>query len=221
MKLSKTKDQSFIDFIDIKEETPKESKPTKASSESKFKMKAAQKSDNSKAIENYSNKSILSAGGGSVLDIGGPSKYIGSQTNNSIFDTSVIERNTGKKDNGEIIKETNKNIEKVRNGYNQERMDEMVDNLKNTDTRKQSSVSSLSEYGSTKNYQKPTTSISIFDNLDEKAFGRLADKTDGEKITDRAKQKKEKDDSWKNNFGTKKITSDLLSGLFNSDKNNE
>jgi hypothetical protein len=68
-------------------------------------------------------------------------------------------------------------------------------------------------------YKSSKSNISIFDN---EAFGRLSEKSEGEKLSDEINKPKQKDESWKNNFGTKK-TSNLINSLFDnpSSKENE
>lgn len=161
---------------------------------------------------------IKSTTGGVVTDIGGPKKFLKSETSNSIFDTEVIDRLMKVKTSQEESKEIKENINKVRNSINSEVMDELANSLKNTDQRKASSIASLSEYsGST--YRKPSNGLSIFD--EEFDFGRVPDKTEGEKVSERvSKEKDKKDNSWQKVSKAKTIK-DLENRLIDSFLNKE
>jgi hypothetical protein len=220
--IQKMSDQHKIKTIPLfgKEEATKETivkVDNKIIKDSLYESKS-KKMDNSEAINHRGSGVILSTGGGKIKDTGGPNKYIGSETNNSIWDSSVIEKLIQKKDNGEKIKETNNDIQKVRNSIKQESLDHLAESLRETDTRKNSTITSVGEYsGGT--YKSSKSNISIFDN---EAFGRLSEKSEGEKLSDEINKPKQKDESWKNNFGTKK-TSNLINSLFDnpSSKENE
>ena len=61
-------------------------------------------------LPNMSSKRILSNKGGDITEVGGPQKQMGSERNNSIWDSEVIARATQKRTNDEIIREKNAEI---------------------------------------------------------------------------------------------------------------
>jgi len=203
MGLQKHKDSNKISFLNKKVESKTEE--TTVKEENNPQLKPAQKSDNSSAIDNRAG-SILSAGKGSVSDFGGPSKYVGSQTSNSIWDSNVIENLASVKDSGEKIKEENIQTKEKRKAIKEERLEDMTKSLQETDMRKSNGVSNSGEFKGSK-YNMPQNNISIFDNAE---FERVPEKTEGEKI---AEKETTKDDSWKNLKGTTK-TNDYLNKLF-------
>ena len=174
-------------------------------------LKPAQKADNSSAIDNRAG-SILSAGKGSVTDFGGPSKYIGSQTSNSIWDSGVIESLAGEQDNGEKIKEENLQLKSNRNAIKEERLDNMAQSLQETDMRKADSVASSGEFSGSK-YSMPQNNISIFDSEE---FERVPEKTAGEQL----EKEVVKDDTWKDIKPATK-TSDQFNKMFDNMTDNE
>jgi hypothetical protein len=142
---------------------------------------------------NNSNRTILSAGQGSITDFGGPKKYIGSQTKNSIWDSDVIEKLSKSDDSGEKIKSERMESVTRREDIQRDRLTSMVESLQNTDLRKANSVAGISEVAET-TYKAPSRNISIFDSGD---FDRVPDKTAGEKAVEESRKVKDKDDSWK------------------------
>lgn len=151
------------------------------------------RADNSRGMNRGGERSILSAGGSSIKDTGGPKKYVGSETQNSIWGSSVVENLIATADGGERIKQEKKDLANIRENFQRERLDSMVDSLNSTDTRKASSVSSIGEFaGGT--FKSPSNSMSIFDSAD---FERVPEKTNGEKMAESARTAKAKDESWK------------------------
>ena len=154
---------------------------------------------------------------GTVKDFGGPKKYIKSETSNSIWDSEVIDRQKEAQDSKERIQAEKQQIQKLRDDIKQERLDKMVEAIQGTDTRKASTVTRMADAGSD-TYKAPQNGISIFDKGD---FERIAEKTEGEKIRDRARAPKEKDESWKEIRGaqsTSKVTSALFDQIFKSEE---
>jgi len=160
-----------------------------------IKNQKPKKSNNSKAIENYSNKSILSAGQASITDFGGPEKQIKTQTSNSIWDSTILDKLSKSQDNREKTASEKNKIEKYYQSMKQERLDEMVNALKNTETRKNANVNRAAEYTFDSTYKAPSSGISIFDS--NKDFDRVPEMTHGEKVAKEARVKREKDTSWK------------------------
>ena len=188
MVLQRNQDAGKISFLNKNEEA-KEEKPAEQK-EAQQELKTPQRSDNSSAIESKGNP-ILSAGQGTISDFGGPSKYMRSETSNSIWDSGKLEGLAKKQDSGERIKKENKQSSLKREDIRKERRDEMVESLQNTDMRKTNNVSSIGGFKGSK-YNLPQNNMSIFD---DKAFERVPEKTSGEKLAEIERNKK--DDSWK------------------------
>ena len=159
-------------------------------------------------------RSILSAGVGEITDTGGPRRQLGTQTNNSIWDSSVLDKLANTPSNKEKTLDKKENIDRLRNSLKQGRIDEMVQSLQDTDTRKDAGVRNIGEYTERgAKYQMPTRHMSIFDS--DTDFGRVPNKTAGEAVTEEIIKPKEKDDSWKETKGTKKVNN-VLDNFFDS-----
>lgn len=174
----------------------------------------AKKLNNSDVINTRGDKGILSAGrsaSGGITDIGGSSKHLGSETKNSIWDSEKIAKLIDSKDNGEKIREERASLEKVRNGLKQESLDHLAESLSETDTRKDSTVTSVGEFSGS-SFKSSKNNLSIFDT---NVFEDMAEKTAGEISAENARTAKEKDDSWKDHKGTKKMSS-LVDSLFDN-----
>jgi len=172
----------------------------------------SKKLNNSEVINSVrSANSVLNAGGGSIRDEGGPRKYIGSETQNSIWDTDVVEKLSGTLSNKEKTDAEKENRQAMRKSVRQESLDNMTEALSQTDTRKASDVSSLSERESV-NYRKSSSNnLSIFDS---NVFDDMPEKTAGEIMAENARVEKEADTSWRNNRATFK-SKDVVNRLFN------
>ncbi len=188
MSLQRNQDSGKISFLNEITETKEEK--VAEQKETKQELKTPQKSDNSSAIESKGNP-ILSAGQGNISDFGGPSKYVKSETSNSIWDSNKLESLAKREDSGEKIKQENKQATLKRENIEKERMNEMVESLQNTDIRKADNVSSIGGFKGSK-YNMPQNNISIFD---DEEFERVPEKTNGEKLAEIERNKK--DDSWK------------------------
>lgn len=211
MALQRHKNSGLISFVDKVIESKEAEAVVKESNEAP--LKPAQKADNSSAIDNRAG-SILSAGRGSVSDFGGPSKHMGSQTSNSIWDSKIVESLAKKQDNGEKIKEENLQLKSNRNAIKEERLDNMAQALQETDMRKADSVASSGEFSGSK-YSMPQNNMSIFDNAD---FERIPEKTAGEQL---GKKEVIKDESWKD-IKKPTTTNDKFNKMFDEiTKNNE
>ena len=210
MALQKHKNSGKISFLDKVIESQMEKSSVKEDAIAP--LKPAQKADNSSAIDNRAG-SILSAGRGTISDFGGPSKHMGSQTKNSIWDSNIIESLAGQKDNGEKIKEENLQLKSNRNAIKEERLDNMTQALQETDMRKADGVSSSGEFRGSK-YNMPQNHMSIFDNED---FERVPEKTAGEQL----KRTIEKDDTWKDIKKATTKTSDQFNRMFDNIVKNE
>ena len=215
--LQRMSDQHKIKFTD---KTAEEEFPADDSNflvekivEDNMESQKAKKLNNSEVINSaQSANSILNAGGGSIRDEGGPSKYIGSETQNSIWDTGVVEKLAGTQSNKEKTDAEKEDRQAKRQNIRQEALDNMTEALSQTDTRKASDVSSLSERGSV-NYRKPNSNnLSIFDS---NVFDNMPEKTAGEQMAEKARAEKEVDTSWRDRRGTLK-SRDVVNDLFDS-----
>lgn len=128
-------------------------------------------------------KSVISAMAENITEMGGPKRRVMSQ--NSIWDSEVIDKLAKQKDNGEIIREArdqeNKRRENIKAASRDERID--LEGLKTTIQQKDVSVQNLSGAdGNAHKYTKklPVSGMSIFDTVE---FGRLAEQTEGEKLS--------------------------------------
>lgn len=212
MKLSKMQHQSKINFVDSEEEFEqiKQKENIKdAPSNDSILNQMPKKTNNNDLINSTRGSGILSAGVGTVSDMGGPNKYQGSQTNNSIWDSNILDELVDVKGNDEKIKEEKQAVEKLRKGMRKEALDQLAKSISETDTRKDATVVKSSEYNGS-SYQTPKTNMSIFD----ADFSNLPEETEGEKISKRANAPKEKDESWKSNGLKNTKTSELINSLF-------
>lgn len=212
--IQKMSDQGRIKFTEKNEtkniETPKQDSPERDSFEDTANSQKSRKIENEKVINSIrSANSILSAGGGTIKNDGGPRKYIGSETQNSIWDSSIVEKLSSVKTNKEKTLEEKEHIQKVRKGMRQEALDELSEALKNIDTRKDASIKEIEGSFST-NYKMPKNNLSIFDT---KIFDDMPEKTAGEEMSEKVRKPKDKDDSWKENRGTVK-PSDFINKVF-------
>ena len=180
------------------------------------------KASGNPSLPNASSKRILSGKGDDVTDTSGPQKQMGSQRNNSIWDSEVIARQSKVRSNDEILQEQNAQIASDRKQAKQtsryETIDgqSIVDQLKGTDQRKDAGVRSAGAQEAHKyNNKLPQSGISIFDTAD---FQRVPEKTAGELRRDeiKAAAKAPKDRSWVQN-GAKSVTStDIVDNFINS-----
>lgn len=202
--------KSFRDHVpQMKKDMPKKAEKDRSWAT----QKPASRMDNNSAIDSRGSK-FLSAGMGQVSDDRGPRKHIGSHNQNSMWDSGVIDRLAKQQGNDEKTSAERESIEKTRNGFKQERMDALVEGIREADTRKDSGVTSMGGVdgsGSRKSYRMPSQNISIFD--DNSNFSRIPEKSKGDKIRESARKPKERDDSWKKVSGTTN-TKSLMDSLF-------
>jgi len=157
---------------------------------------------------------ISSARTGMINDEQGPSKFIKSESSNTIFDSNKTSKLI--MDNKERTIKEKEHIATNKRVAEQNRMDEMAKAVKDIDMTKGSSVSSMGEYSGS-NYQRSNNNMSIFDTKD---FQRLVENTEGEKISQDIKERKsQKDESWKNSGKTvtsKDINNRFFNGLLSN-----
>lgn len=202
--------EKSIDFVTQSLEPPASIEPTdiqpKIAKQSK--LERARHLDNKDQITRGGK--VMSAASGKISNLGGPKKYIGSQTKNSIWDSNVIDRLKETPDSKEISTSEKSDKEHLRKSMKKERLDEMVDNLQKTDLRKDATLTNIGTFQGS-NYNSPKNSISIFDSGD---FERVPEKTDGEKMVEENRKPKEEDNSWKI-LSRAKTTKQALNSLFN------
>jgi len=199
---------SFLDGVKVTEA------PQKTAEKSAMTMQQLAEKQKAKKLNNKDNglmssAHISSARTGEIGNQGGPSKYIKSETSNTMWDSDK----TSKMAEGsqERVAKEKEVIATNRRDAEQKRMDTLVDSLRGTDQTKAAAVSPAGTFSGT-NYKTQSNNMSIFDTKD---FERLQDKTAGEQVTeDNASRRGKKDDSWRDN--AKSITSkELVSDFFN------
>jgi regulator of replication initiation timing len=165
--------------------------------------------------------SIMSAKGGR-MDISnevGSNKVMGSDTNNSIWDSEKLTKASKTMDNGERIRRERDLIEK-RHQENKKLSrnttidgDSLKDALSGTDQRKDSSIKGMnvdSPAGYSKNL--PQNGMSIFDD----GFARISEKTRGEQMSEEVRKPKEKDRSWVADGAQQVTAKSLLSKMIDT-----
>jgi hypothetical protein len=160
--------------------------------------------------------SIFTARTGVIKDEGGPSKYLKSESSNTVWDNDKSNKLSQQIDSKERVSQQKQEIADNRRHAEQARMDDIIDALRTTDQTKGASVSPAgSGYYSGTNYKTNNNNMSIFDSKD---FERLPEKTSGEKVAEEnAQRKKEVDNSWRTggkSTTTKEVVSDFFSNLF-------
>ena len=138
--------------------------------------------------------SISSARTGEITDIGGPVKYIKSESSNTLWDNDKISKVSLKiKGEADVLKKEEKQVNTNNRIAEQKRMDDLTEKLKDVNQPK---VSPIGTYEGS-NYKTLSQGMSIFDKKD---FQRLEEKTAGEKVSEDVQKKNNlKDDSWKGN----------------------
>lgn len=157
-----------------------------------------------------------------ITDMGGPSKYIKSETSPSIWDNDKLTRMLDIPDNKEKTLQEKQNIVDSRQAMKDERLDLLASGLTGVDQRKSSTVilagdQTVSEEQS--RFNAPTKNLSIFDFMGDKQtkeFNRLPETTGGEKISkQRAEESSQQDESWREHRPLTSNTS-ILDNMFES-----
>jgi len=217
--IRKVSEEHKINFLEEKED-----KETSKENNSQEKRTLAQLSEEqkSKKLNNKDNglmnsMNIRSARSGVIKDEGGSSKFIKSETSNTIWENNKSERLSKEIDSQTRVKIEKEQIATNKRVAEQKRMDEMVNSLRETEQRKDSTISPASNFNGS-NYYAPKQSMSIFDN---KEFERLEEKTAGEKVSDENRKKRnQKDESYKNS-GKQVSSKDFVNRFFDSLLNKE
>jgi hypothetical protein len=211
--IQRMSDQHKIGFLEAPQQGPAE---TPAPTEQKKSLRQIAEEQRAKRLSDHDDglkttKHIGSARTGVITDMNGPSKYVKSETSNTVWDTDKTARLAGEAAGSK----TETQVEKERIATNrreaeQRRMAELAETLKQTDQSKDATVTRLSDQGGS-SYRVPSSGMSIFDTVD---FERLAEKTGGEKISeDTATRRAFKDESWKNS-GKALNSKDVMNRLF-------
>lgn len=212
--LQRMSDQHKISFLeeekssDIQKTSNVKQKKTIEQVAETQKSKNLKNKDNGFMTANY----ISSAITGDIKDTGGPTKYIKSKSSNTLWDSDKIAKLSKDIDSKTKTTQEKNLIATNKRDAEQKRMDDMVENLKNTDQTKASAVSSVGAFSGS-NYKNLTNNMSIFDTCD---FERLPKKTGGEQITEDAiNRKNQKDDSWRGGkvINTKEVVSEFFDNL--------
>ncbi len=212
--IRKMKDEHKINFLEennnteISKEGNSEQKRTLAQLSEEQKAKKLNNKDN--GLMNVMN--IRSARSGVIKEEGGPSKFIKSETSNTIWENNKSERLLKEIDSKTRVKIEKEQIATNKRVAEQKRMDELVNSLKETEQRKSATVSPASSFSGT-NYYAPKNNMSIFDN---KEFERVVEKTAGEKVRDENRKKRnQKDESYKNS-GKQVTSKDFVNRFFDN-----
>jgi hypothetical protein len=114
------------------------------------------------------------------------SKFLGCQSNNSILNSSILDNMP--KSNDEITRETKQNIQRAKEGWKEENLQQIAQSLQNTDLRKGGSVASSHVENGQGVLRDSTRGMSILDNALN--FSNVPELTPGEKAIQDAKQER-------------------------------
>jgi len=209
-------DQHKIKFLDNEEPSETTDKEKKVESKTISQVSEEQKAkklvgkDDGLMTSNH----ISSARTGQITDNNGPSKYIKSESSNTIWKnktTKEVDSKTKTIQDKEQISSNKRQAE-------QNRMENLVNSLKSTDLSKASAVSPAGNFKGT-NYKISNNDMSMFDKKD---FQRLEEKTGGEKVSEEVKEAKNQiDESWRNggkSISSKETTKRFFDNIFNKEE---
>lgn len=167
-----------------------------------------------KAQQVMTTQHIFSAMTGVITNEGSPSKYIKSESSNTIWNADKTAEASKELDSKTKTIQEKEEIATNKRVAENKRMNDLTESLKSTLQDKTSSVSPAGILSGT-NYKVSKNNMSIFDNKD---FMRLSEKTGGEKVSEEVqKRKSQVDDSWRGggrSLTTKDMTKNLMEGLF-------
>lgn len=211
-------DQHKISFLDGEKslETPKKKDVKLEKTIQQLAQEQKSKTLNNKYNDSgiMNGQSIFSARTGVIRDEGGPTKYMKSESSNTIWDSNKNARTSQEIDSKTKTIQDKVAIADNKRHAEKKRMDTLIEALRSTDQRKANAIApSGSGSHSGSNYKNRSNSMSIFDTQD---FERLPEKTAGEKVSeDNAARKGQKDESWRG--GGKSInTREAVSEFFDS-----
>ncbi len=212
--IQRMSDQHKISFLDKKTSSDKVSNSESIPEKTLDQIAEEQKSKklNSKDDGLMTSQHISSARTGEVTNEGGPSTYVKSESSNTIWNANKTSEASKELDSRTKTIQEKAQIASNKREAENKRMNELTEAIKSTIQEKASSVSPAGILSGT-NYKTSKNNMSIFDNKD---FMRLSDKTEGEKVSEDIKNKKnQNDESWRN--GGKVVSSkDLVNRLFDS-----
>jgi len=203
--IQKMSDANKISFMDIKKEELPVISPTKDTVGVDYnKAKKLSSRDNGMKTDQH----IFSARTGVISDVGGPTKYTKAESSNTVWDTSKISRSSNE------LKKEAKNMEKIFQKEQSTKEENKISESKLLKEESSPAFSRLADRGGS-TYHSPSTGMSIFDSKD---FQRLAEKTQGEVMSEELNNKRNlKDDSWKGNgkmLSSKDLANNLINQLF-------
>ena len=214
--IQRMSDEHKISFLNKEKDSEKVSKSEIIPEKTIYQLAEEQKA---KRLSNKDNglmtsQHIVSATTGGITNEGGPSKYVKSESSNTIWNSDKTAEASKKLDSKTKTIQEKAQIVSNRREAEDKRMNELTESLKSTLQDKASSVSSAGILSGT-NYKVSENNMSIFDKND---FERLQDKTEGEKVSEDIKTKKSQvDNSWRNGgkvVTSKDIAKNLIEGLF-------
>ena len=213
-------DQHKINFLDNKESSEKvtelKSTPKKTINQLSEEQKSKKLSNkfDAEAQQVMTSKHISSARTGDITDIGGPGTFTKSDSANTIWDENKNAKASQSMDNKTKTIQEKEHIATNKRDAENKRVSDLAETLKSTLLSKASTVTPTGTLSGT-NYKESEKNMSIFDSKD---FMRVADKTDGEKVSEDVKERKsQKDESWRSGgkvVSSKDITKKLLDGFF-------
>jgi hypothetical protein len=212
--LQKMSDQNKILFLNEETSSKIEKKADKSSEKTLKQLSEEQKSKklNSKDDGLMTSHHISSARTGDITDKGGPSKYLKSESSNTVWDSDKTAKSSKELDNKTKTIQEKEKIASNRREVEKKRMDDLAATIADTLQEKASSIAPAGTHQGS-NYQLHNNNMSIFDKKD---FQRLDDKTGGEKVSEDTEIKKsQKDESWKSD-GKATSSKDFKDRFFDS-----
>ena len=161
--------------------------------------------------------SVMSRAGGADTQKG-PSRYMQSDTSNSIWDSEKLQRLAKEilTDGGEQIRTSKESRQSVSKELEEARRNELVEALQDTDQRKASQVSPITEQEDI-GAGPPKKDLSIFDFIGQtepQEYTRVPEKTAGEELSEkRTQERQEVDDTWRGG-GKASSSSEIMDSFF-------
>ena len=209
-------DQHKIHFLDEVKESKNEKKTGTSSQKTISQLAEEQKA---KKLEHkdsglMTSQHVSSARTGGIKDEGGPSKYVKSESSNTIWNNDKTEIESQKIDSKTKTIQDKSEIASNKREAENKRMNDLAQSLKSTIQEKASSISPAGTFSGT-NYKLSDNNMSIFDNKD---FMRVKGQTEGEKVSEETNARRgEIDDSWRGggkSISSKDMTQNLMKDLF-------
>ena len=218
MAIQRMSDQNKIQFLKKEDTSKMEDAQRYAEETEQQRISRISEEQKSKKLDSKDNglksaKSIMSARAGEILEMGGPSKYVKSETSNTIWDKDKIEKLSKIVDKEKVNEQQSiqKSIQKTREK-------EIESAFKELGELGILRASSITPAGGSKviqegGFKKNNNIMSIFDKGD---FERLPEKTAGEALSEEKRQKEaERDESWRND-GKYLSTKSMVNRMFDN-----